>query len=279
MNFTFIESVAKKLMADFEASKVVQHHGLKGDIREHTLVKTFLEKHLPQKLQIGSGLVVNADGTQSKQQDIIIYDAFNCPLLHNEENVKIIPIESVYGTIEVKSTLSKRELNTCIENIKSTKSLPKTLHNLPHGFVFSFQADSDIQTVCKNVIELNKQVDLHHRINALCILDQGIIVHFHKHGLNNIHVVPNENCYVGNIAGTPERNLTFFYLMLVNEFSHKHLTPPDLVEYAMKQNLFTATFQFPHQGFTEDTYYQDLKTGQKLYLQQTMKMFNFNPSE
>ncbi|WP_257206072.1 hypothetical protein [Bacillus cereus] len=37
MNFSFIESVAKKIMADFEASKVLKHNGLKGDVREQAL--------------------------------------------------------------------------------------------------------------------------------------------------------------------------------------------------------------------------------------------------
>ncbi|MDA1874287.1 hypothetical protein PDL05_11090 [Bacillus cereus group sp. BY112LC] len=273
MNFSFIESVAKKLMADFEASKVFKHNGLKGDVREQE-VSNFLEKHLPEKFKIGSGIVVNSDGDQSRQQDIIIYDAFNAPLLHNEENTKIIPVESVYGTIEVKSTLSKRELITCIENIKSIKALSKLPHPIPHGFVFAFQADSTIENVCENVVELNKEVDLKYRINTVCILDQGTILHFHKHGLNNIHVIPNEDCYLGSLKRTPEKNLTFFYLLLVHEFSRKQLIPPNLIEYASKQNLLTADSKFPFQEFSDDTYYQDLRTGKRIYLKPYESFYN-----
>ncbi|MES5956110.1 hypothetical protein QCI42_22530 [Bacillus fungorum] len=265
MNFSFIESVAKKLLADFEASKVFKHNGLKGNVREHAL-STFLEKHFPEKLKIGSGIVVNSDGIQSRQQDIIIYDAFNAPLLLNEEETKIIPVESVYGTIEVKSTLSKRELATCINNIKSIKALSKHPHPIPHGFVFAYQADSDIETVCKNVIELNKDIEWNLRINTVCILDQGAILHFHKHGLDKIHVVPNEHCYLGSLKRTPEKNLTFFYLLLINEFSHKNLIPPNLIEYALKQNLFIADANFPYQGFSDDTYYRAPGTGEKIHI-------------
>ncbi|QWG94634.1 DUF6602 domain-containing protein [Bacillus toyonensis] len=263
MNFSFIESVAKKLLADFEASKVLKHHGLKGDVREHAL-SNFLKKHLPERFKVGSGIVVNSDGEQSRQQDIIIYDAFNAPLLHNEEDTKIIPVESVYGTIEVKSTLSKRELITCINNIKSIKSLPKLPISIPHGFVFAYQADSSIRKVCENVVELNKEVNWEHRINTVCILDQGMILHFHKHGLNSINVVPNQNCYLGSILGTPERNLTFFYLLLTDEFSRKKLILPDLIQYAMAANLLEADYHIPTQRFTKDTYYQDLRTGNVL---------------
>ncbi|PEA09469.1 hypothetical protein CON38_10310 [Bacillus cereus] len=265
MSFSYIESVAKKLMAEFEYSKEIKHNGVKGDVREHAL-SAFLEKYLPEKLKIGSGIVVNADGIQSRQQDIIIYDAFNAPLLYNEKETKIIPVESVYGTIEVKSTLSKRELATCINNIKSIKSLSKYPHPIPHGFVFAYQADSDIKTVCENVIELNKDIELDFRINTVCILDQGTILHFHKHGLDKIHVVPNEHCYLGSLKRTPEKNLTFFYLLLINEFSHKNLIPPNLIEYALKQNLFIADANFPYQGFSDDAYYHDPGTGEKIYI-------------
>ncbi|HDX9638968.1 TPA: DUF6602 domain-containing protein [Bacillus mobilis] len=265
MNFSFIESVARKLLADFEASKVLAHHGLKGDVRENAL-STFLKKHLPEKFKVGSGIVVNSEGEQSRQQDIIIYDAFNAPLLHNEENTKIIPVESVYGTIEVKSTLSKPELIKCINNIKSIKALSNLPHPIPHGFVFAYQADSSIDTVCKNVAELNKEVNWEHRINTICILNQGVILHFHKHGLNSIHVIPNNECYLGCIHCTPEKNLTLFYLLLVHEFSRKHLIPPDLVDYALKQNLLTADYKIPLQEFSDDTYHQDSRTGEKIYV-------------
>ncbi|PFL13999.1 hypothetical protein COJ07_29205 [Bacillus cereus] len=272
MNFSFIESVAKKIMVDFDSSKNIIHNGTKGDVREYAL-SAFLKKHLPEKLKIGSGIVVNSDGVQSRQQDIIIYDAFNAPLLLNEEETKIIPVESVYGTIEVKSTLSKRELATCINNIKSIKTLSKNPHPIPHGFVFAYQADSTIENVCENVIELNKDIDLHLRINTVCILDQGTILHFHKHGLSNIYVVPNEHCYLGSLKRTPEKNLTFFYLLLVNEFSHKKLIPPNLIDYALKQALFIADANFPYQGFSDDAYYHAPGTGEKIYIKPYETLF------
>lgn len=268
MNFSFIESVARKLLADFTASKVLEHHGLKGDVREQAL-SVFLEKHLPEKFRVGSGIVVNSDGEQSRQQDIIIYDAFNAPLLLNEENTKIIPVESVYGTIEVKSTLSKKELITCINNIKSIKTLSTSPHPIPHGFVFAYQSQSSLETVCENVVELNKEVNWEHRINTICILDKGLILHFHKHGLNSIHAIPNNECYLGCLKSTPEHNLTLFYLILVNEFSRKQLIPPDLLEYALKQNLFTADYKIPRQEFSDDTYHQDLRTGNIKYINET----------
>ena len=41
----------------------------------------------------------------------------------HQENLQIFPIESVYGIIEVKSSLSKDELLDSLEKIKTLKSL------------------------------------------------------------------------------------------------------------------------------------------------------------
>ncbi|MDA2461102.1 hypothetical protein PDN45_13120 [Bacillus cereus] len=254
MSLTFLEAAAKNLMNEFEASKAVHHHGLKGDIRENAVIKTFLSKHLPQKYNIGSGVIVNAESDQSRQQDIIIYDAFNCPLLHNEENTKIVPIENVYSTIEVKSTLTKSELKKCIENIKSVKSLSNP-NTLPSGFVFGFQSDSSIENVCENLIELNAEVPPQHQINAVCILDKGLIAYFHKHGLYNMRSLPDEDCYAAAIIGPPERSLILFYLLLMGALSSKVVSPPDLINYASKQGIFDSNdYTFPDQNFTDDTF-------------------------
>ena len=42
--------------------------------------------------------------------DIIIHDKFLTPYLVDMDGTKIVPIESVYGVVEVKSTLTKRRI-------------------------------------------------------------------------------------------------------------------------------------------------------------------------
>ncbi len=50
------QSIAKKLLADFERSSNLQHQGIKGVARERALVIQLLKDHLPGKYSIGSGL-------------------------------------------------------------------------------------------------------------------------------------------------------------------------------------------------------------------------------
>ena len=74
-NIVFIynlEDVAKKLKIDFEGiTKQIQHNGVKGSARED-LLKDYLKKLLPEKYSISSGIIIDNNQKQSKQQDFII---------------------------------------------------------------------------------------------------------------------------------------------------------------------------------------------------------------
>ena len=57
--------------------------------------------------------------------DIIIHDKFLTPYLVDMDGTKIVPIESVYGVVEVKSTLTKEELRKCVKNIRNDNKTSK----------------------------------------------------------------------------------------------------------------------------------------------------------
>lgn len=255
--FNFLGSVAKKMMLDFEDSKIFNHNGVKGTVREKSLINEFLLKYLPDKYRVGSGVIVNADGNQSRQQDIFLYDAFNSPLLFNDEEIRFIPIESIYCTIEVKSTLSKEELRKSVENIRSVKSLVKNNEAcIPSGFIFAYKSDSSMETVCKNLIELNNTIPIEQQVNAICILEKGIIVYFNEKGLNQISTSRMKNTFVGSIAGEEDKNLILFYLLLLEDLMHKRVTPPDLLHYAKAQGMLdNNSYHIPRQEFSDETFY------------------------
>ena len=104
--------------------------------------------------------------------DILIYDKINCPVLYAGET-KVLPIESVYGGIEVKSRLSKAEFADAVDRIAKFKDLaPRdlsviqtreytTVHrpSRPFGIVFGFDlGDNSLQSLLQNFDELNKDI-------------------------------------------------------------------------------------------------------------------------
>ena len=124
------------------ASRSLDHALFKGRLREiliTELVRPFL---LPQLGAI-TGLIVDQDGRQSNQIDVIIYDERVVPPLMLSPSEGIVPCHSVLATIEVKSRLNMTELKKAVQNARSVKVLKYDYENVPlpgeRGFELVFQ--------------------------------------------------------------------------------------------------------------------------------------------
>ncbi len=116
----FATSIACGMLERAKALKGLNHKLLKGELRE-LLVSDFLSHFLSHSFEIGSGIVVNQQGDQSRQTDVIIYDATILPPFIKAQHLGVYPAECVLATIEVKSFLSTTDL-------KSAESAAKLLH-------------------------------------------------------------------------------------------------------------------------------------------------------
>lgn len=90
------------------------HHGELGSNRE-TLFRNYLRSYLPDGWNVSTGFVVGEKGEVSKQQDVIIWHSSrHMPYLRDGE-FAIVPLDSVLGLIEVKTSLGKRDLKDALE--------------------------------------------------------------------------------------------------------------------------------------------------------------------
>ena len=237
-----IESMAKKMSIDYqEVTNHIEHMGLRGSSRENIL-REYIKQLLPQKFAVGNGIITDVNGTQSKQQDFFVYDAFNSPIFLHMESSCVIPVESVYATVEVKSTLTKETLKQSIENIRSVKQLEITvLKNSPFipaqfnfilGTVFSYTSDSAIETVVQNVDEICRDIPKEKQPSVICILDKGLIVNVLKDGMREIATMPSDSTTWGVIKNTKEINFYLFYLVLQQHLNTAINFPPNLLKYA-----------------------------------------------
>ena len=71
------------------------------------ILRNFLKTVLPQKVTIGQGFV-EYDGELSNQCDIILYDAINYAPLYSFGEIVIVPQESVFAVIEVKTSINAK---------------------------------------------------------------------------------------------------------------------------------------------------------------------------
>lgn len=263
----------EEILDKYKKAKDSKHPRDIGDIREDIL-KEFLGKSgiLPQKYQIATNRarVVSTTGHISNEIDILIYDNLNNISLMNRGNVyTAFPVESVYGVIQVKSVLTKKEIKNGLDNIASYKKLDKDFSNnssnilifnnskSKRGFGILFAYDSDLEWInivneIKNYAENNPNQK--HWCNAVVILTKGIIIHGEENSgyyLNNdIETIKNLNMH-----GIPDNETTclyYFYDILMKLLNY---TETSQVPYYNYYDLpFTAgqySYKYSHGYFSE----------------------------
>jgi hypothetical protein len=132
----FFSKKVEDLLNLYEVTGDVDHRSEKGMLRELVLRKLFLYV-LPPHFGVGTGLVVDAWGRQSRQTDLVVFDKRLLPPFLLEESRGIFPIDSVLCTIEVKSRLCRTDIDQAIESASllhprnprglriATKNVPK----------------------------------------------------------------------------------------------------------------------------------------------------------
>jgi hypothetical protein len=107
----------------------LNHKLTKGELKE-LFVSAILRRFLPIQFDIGTGIIVNHRGDQSRQTDVVIYDNRVMPPFIKEQAIGVYPAESVIAVLEVKSLLRKKEL---LSAETSAVQLYDTVYN-PAGF-------------------------------------------------------------------------------------------------------------------------------------------------
>lgn len=103
----------------------IDHAGLKGGASEDQW-RAALSTYLPQRYRVGTGVVVDSEGAQSQQIDIIIHDAQYCPLFRYVGNLSFVPAESVYAVLEVKQEIDAQYLCDAADKAESVRQLART---------------------------------------------------------------------------------------------------------------------------------------------------------
>lgn len=258
-----INSIAKRLQSVKEdQTSSIEHNLMKGMMRESAL-KDALRDLVPQKYEFGSGIIVDAHGSQSLQQDFILYDAFSSPSFLTTEKDVVLPVESVYATVEVKSNLNTRDLRAAVKNFKSIQELeinaikhsylPVTGNNKIMGCVFAYSSDISLSTLTNNLVEMNKDIPTENRLGCICILDKGNIVNVRKDNWRVLHTMPSDHTTCLIKENTLEQNLYLFYLLLQSHLNYALNLPPDLWKYSqISGDYIDKGIQIPLAAITDD---------------------------
>ena len=166
------DGVLKRLQAEVDVfSRLVSHQGERGRENELAFAR-LLSGLIPGRLGIGSGLLIDSLDQQSKQTDIVIYDASDEPSVFGQATQLLFPVEQVRACIEVKTTLTAREIRDCGAKRLSISGLSSTIDAPPAFVVLAYAADSSPFTVAKNFAALPEA----ERPDLVCLLDPGLLV-------------------------------------------------------------------------------------------------------
>lgn len=209
----------------------LSHSGLKGTALEKEF-KRFLRDYLPKSIEISSGQIIDSNGNQSKQIDVILHDSQRTPYMFDEDDIQVIPIECVYAVIEVKANIDSTELiQKIFENMKSVKDLQKISYVKPQGIVqnfvkiygkewdiwpvhyFVFALDSmTLETIRTEVDRLNTEEsrDVEKRIDCICVLKNGVILNRLKD--EKLSAFPEEGSSM--VSSLTTKPLLFFYRLI-----------------------------------------------------------------
>lgn len=150
------------------------------------LLSGFLRQYFPARLGVGRGYLVNVDGEISKETDVFIFDRNTAVFFRKDGDSKVIPVEAVLATIEIKSTLTKPLISSVAENISSITTLKKYAiirkednivveikkvgRRIFHA-VFAFGSPMSLKTVAKHAADHKGTIDY------LCILTKGNVMY------------------------------------------------------------------------------------------------------
>jgi hypothetical protein len=102
------DSYAAELSAQFRTLNLfVSHAGEIGRTHEAYL-RNVIRRFPPEKYGIGTGFVASGRWI-SKQQDIIVYNQHDLPLMFKAGDCVVADLDATVGTLEVKTRLNNRE--------------------------------------------------------------------------------------------------------------------------------------------------------------------------
>jgi len=208
----------------------VPHQGEKGGVRERR-VRDFLKSYLPRKYSVASGHIIDRQGNVSLQEDIVIFDGTNSPILRIDDYYQVFPCESVYATVEVKSTLNTTEIEKCIEHTNNLSTLDRGNLSPIESFVFAYDSYSskDLQPPVWAAGNFKKASVLNGSDKAMpsvvLSLKQNFVLYF---GLTrDKHIA----------QGVDHGVLLFFLNAMLNRLAAVEITPPSLFhDYGFKGN-------------------------------------------
>lgn len=180
----WFEWILKRLEAEGEQSKTIEHPGKKGE-RNEDVLREVIREMMPSAIASTSGFVATCLGTVSKEQDIILFDKERAINLRPGAKSKYLPMETCLASIEVKSQLNINEIRSAVLNCISVKKLlgqgvvepvaEKNIDTYCYA-IFAYGSRHSIERTATQLNEALKEVPYNLRPNVVYVLGKGMLL-------------------------------------------------------------------------------------------------------
>ena len=168
-----LHATAKTMRAKFQESVNIQQKEARGTEREAILAE-FLRKYLSRNVEIlRQAEVITGDGGVSPVHDLAIVDK-SAPVLQDLDTHNIIPVEYVYGVIEVKSKLTGPELRKDCAKIRKLKLLARGKAPV-FGIIFGYDSIGLKDLGQRFIHWCEEQESLDTDPDSVWVLDKGML--------------------------------------------------------------------------------------------------------
>lgn len=220
-----------------------RHRGKLGENRE-ALLQRFFSTYLPRRFAAGSGFALFGEDV-STQQDVVVYDQLNSPVLFPESAAPLFPPSAIAAVVEVKSTLTSEELRQTVikakllkENLRSSFAhhpAPPQAEAL--AGLFSFRSRLTPAEVLEQMQAVEDEIgaDFRDRLDVVCLLGQGLVL-----GGSLLYSTTSDGAPLlattavprqQRIAVEAENSLFIFYSRLLDYISGRPDVRPQLMSY------------------------------------------------
>ncbi|MBB1198678.1 DUF6602 domain-containing protein [Curtobacterium flaccumfaciens] len=149
---SYWQGVLQRLQAEVEnMNQLIGHQGVKGTENEAALARV-VEQLIPHRYSVGSGLVIDSQGSSSKQMDLVVYDSGAQPALLAQTTQVLFPVETVRLCIEVKTSIGSTEVADSREKAASLAALNSHSTTPPLG-LFGFRAITRAKAIRDNLAD------------------------------------------------------------------------------------------------------------------------------
>lgn len=229
-----IDAARNEVINKHKTARLFNHNGIVGDERAAAIAE-FLRARLPDVFEIAKGEAVDCFDKRSGQLDFFIYDRMATKPISQQRENALVPCESLYSVIEVKSTFSRAEARNCLKAAAKVRRLRPFKHRFVNSrvkgaavkddehrcmyVVFAYSSDLSESNWIKKEYERLCTVAAEEKIDPsvidrVFVVDRGILNPVRSQG----KLVEQE----------PEYLFAEFFLHLVNFIERERSRRPDI---------------------------------------------------